>query len=582
MQMLNLALMMLERVGIVIILAFFMVNVPRFRKLLFENSAWSSKLQLIVLFGFFAIISNLTGIEIDPHNNLVSTGLLLHIPEQYSIANTRLLAVTVSGIIGGPYVGAGVGLITGVHRVLQGGWSAWFYIPSSLSIGALSGVIFKDQMRTDRMTIMKPSQGIVVGLFVELIQMFFILLFSPTGWVLVRFIAIPMITLNAIGTYIFLAIIQMTMNQEQETRAVQTHDVLELTDRTMPYFRSGLNIDSATQVAEIIKRYTNFSAISLTSTDEILAHVGAGSDHHVPTKAMVTKLSLDAIENNEIRIAHSKAEIGCSNPHCPLEAAIVIPLDVDHQVVGTLKMYYTDASELTPVEEQLAKGLGSIFSSQIALGAAEVQSKLVKDAEIKSLQAQINPHFFFNAINTISAMMRRNSEQARELLLQLSTYFRSNLMGVRETEITLKQERAHVNAYLVLEQTRFPDKYDIDFDIKTNEQVMLPPFTIQVLVENAIKHAFVGKKSGNKIKITVLKQDGQLKVQVQDNGIGIESDKLMKLGKNVVESDQGSGTALQNLNQRLVGLYGPDSALKFISNDSGTTVTTYLPLKEEN
>ncbi|WP_186318575.1 histidine kinase, partial [Dermacoccus nishinomiyaensis] len=78
-------------------------------------------------------------------------------------------------------------------------------------------------------------------------------------------------------------------------------------------------------------------------------------------------------------------------------------------------------------DKQMASGLAEIFSSQIELGQAEMQSALLRDAEIKSLQAQVNPHFFFNAINTISAMIRINSEKARDLLLQLSQFFRSNL-----------------------------------------------------------------------------------------------------------------------------------------------------------
>lgn len=579
--MLNLSLLMLERVGIVIILAFLLVNVRLFRRLLFQQDSITAKVQLILILAVFAIVSNLTGIEIDPDNNLVSSVILTGIPQNYSIANTRILAITVAGIIGGPYVGGIVGIIAGVHRVIQGSMTAWFYIPSSALIGILSGLFFQGKTRKNRLVVMTPVQGIVVGLLMELVQMVFILFFSPTGWTLVKFIAIPMVTLNAVGTFIFLSIIQLFLNREQEARAVQTHDVLELADRTLPYFRAGLNSASATKVAEIIKRYTNFSAISLTSKNEILAHVGAGSDHHVPNNAMVTRLSEEAIQANHIKIAHSKEEIGCANPNCPLEAAIVIPLDVNNQVVGTLKMYYTDSLMLTPVEEQLATGLGSIFSSQIALGAAEVQSKLVKDAEIKSLQAQINPHFFFNAINTISAMIRRDSEQARSLLLQLSTYFRANLMGVRQTEITLAQEKEHVNAYLILEQTRFPDKYQIDFDIQTDSNVKLPPFTIQVLVENALKHAFTGRKQGNHVEIIVAASDQQLKIQVMDNGNGIAADRLRQLGKEEVVSEHGSGTALQNLNQRLVGIYGPRSALKFDSSSSGTTVTTSIPLQKE-
>lgn len=93
-----------------------------------------------------------------------------------------------------------------------------------------------------------------------------------------------------------------------------------------------------------------------------------------------------------------------------------------------------------------------------------MQAQLVRDTKIKALQAQINPHFFFYAINTISAILRRDQEKARELLLQLSNYFRANLIGARETEITLGQERTQVDAYLELEQTRFPQKYNITFD----------------------------------------------------------------------------------------------------------------------
>ncbi|TGU84989.1 sensor histidine kinase, partial [Mesorhizobium sp. M00.F.Ca.ET.151.01.1.1] len=90
--------------------------------------------------------------------------------------------------------------------------------------------------------------------------------------------------------------------------------------------------------------------------------------------------------------------------------------------------------------KQLASGLAEIFSSQLELGQAETQSALVRDAEIKSLQAQVNPHFFFNAINTISALVRIDSEKARKLLLQLSQFFRSNLQGARNNTISLEKE----------------------------------------------------------------------------------------------------------------------------------------------
>lgn len=575
--MLYLTVLMIERVGIVVVLAFLLVNIGAFRRLLFSDSI-SAKIQLTVIFAVFAIIANMTGIEIDPGNQLHNKVILTTVSRYYSVVNARIMAVSVAGIIGGPWVGGAVGIIAGIHRVIQAGMAtqAWFYVPSSMLIGLLSGYLYND--RQSPFNVMTPSHGFMVGLIMESIQMLFILMFSPTGWTLVHFIAIPMIIINSIGTAIFLSIIAMYLRQEEETRATQTHSVLRLTKETLPFFREGLNMSSASRVVKVIRKYTNFDAISITDRNTILAHVGAGSDHHVPGKMMVTHLSELVIQTGQVHIAKSKEEIGCSFKNCPLQAAIVVPLRVKGQVVGTLKMYYTEAWRLTPVEIQLAIGLGEIFANQIALGRAEMQAKLVRDAEIKSLQAQVNPHFFFNAINTISAMMRIDSEKARRLLLQLSTYFRSNLIGARSTKITLAQEKEHVKAYLTLEQTRFPGRFDVHIESNVSDNVLVPPFTIQVLVENALKHAFGQRKHDNKVDIRISRQEGRLQIQVQDNGEGIDPVILKKLGNETVPSAHGSGTALQNLNQRLTGLYDDQSKLHFTTGESGTTVTTSIPL----
>ncbi|MEG2505061.1 MAG: histidine kinase, partial [Carnobacterium sp.] len=237
----------------------------------------------------------------------------------------------------------------------------------------------------------------------------------------------------------------------------------------------------------------------------------------------------------------------------------------------------------THVEEQLAEGLGTIFSSQLELGEAEIQSKLLKDAEIKSLQAQVNPHFFFNAMNTISALMRQNAEQARTLLLQLSTYFRANLQGARQVLIPLTAELKHVEAYLSLEQARFPQRFQVTFNIDPNlETLLLPPFLLQVLVENAIRHAFGNRKTDNQIVVQLEQKENFVLVQVSDNGIGIPPDRVEKVGKEVIESEKGTGTALENLNKRLVGLFGLEASLQFSQNKTGgTTVLLKIPLDRE-
>lgn len=553
----DLTILMMERVGLIILLAFLLVNVPYFKKVLLNREKMGSVFQLVGIFGFFAVISNFVGIEIS-NNQIMPSNVLTYVSPNASIANTRTLVISAAGLVGGPIVGTSVGLVAGLHRVIQGSGSGLFYIPSSFIIGLLSGWIGVYLTKDQRFP--KASQAAVVAALMEIFQMMFIVLFTGTiseGLALVRLIGLPMIILNSTGTFIFVSILNITLKQEEQARAVQTHDVLTLAAETLPYFREGLKRKPAQEVAKLIKHYTKVSAISITDSHQILAHVGAGSDHHIPEVEVITELSKGVLKTGNITIAHHHDEIGCSHPDCPLEAAIVIPLVAHEEILGTLKFYFTDASQLTHVEEQLAEGLATIFTSQIELGEAEWRSKLLKDAEIKALQSQVNPHFFFNAINTISALMRKDSEQARQLLMQLTTYFRRNLQGARHTMIPLSQEMDQVNAYLKLDQARFPGRYHIELNIEESmSEYSVPPFSLQILVENALKHAFGNSKLNNRIIIDISECKIGMQISVRDNGIGIDPERIDHLGKTEVVSEQGTGTALENLVKRMESLFG--------------------------
>ncbi|MGX7195796.1 LytS/YhcK type 5TM receptor domain-containing protein [Enterococcus olivae] len=582
--MLELFILMMERVGLIILLAFLLLNVPYFKKILLTRERSASKVRLALIFGVFAIISNFTGIEIT-QNEIVPSNILTYLSSNASIANTRTLVIGVSGLVGGPFVGGFVGLIAGIHRVIQGAGSGFFYIPSSLIVGSLSGIIGQ-RLLTKEHQFPQAKQSALVGALMEVIQMLFILFFSGSlleGLMLVRLIALPMILLNSVGTFIFMSILITTLKQEEQAKAVQTHDVLELAAETLPYFREGLNEHSCQKVARIIQHYTKTSAISMTDTHQILAHVGAGDDHHIPELEVITELSRKVLHTGEMTIARTREEVGCSHPDCPLQAAIVIPLYAHQKIVGTLKMYFTNPAQLTHVEEQLAEGLGTIFSSQIELGEAELQSKLLKEAEIKSLQAQVNPHFFFNAINTISALMRKDAEKARKLLLQLSTYFRGNLQGAIQTTIPLTQELDQVNAYLSLEQARFPDRYQVEFDIERGtEQCELPPYAIQILVENTIKHAFANRKTNNQVKVVARRIDRHIVIDVWDNGIGIPEERRKLLGKEPVQSEKGTGTALENLARRISNLYSGSGTFQIENRPTGGShVRLAVPIREK-
>lgn len=578
--MLNLFVLLLERVGLIILVAYILMNTSYFKNMMGEREQWYVKWRLIVVFSSFALLSNFTGIAIN-NGEIVSSMIYLHLGPEVSLANTRVLTIGVAGMIGGPFVGLFVGVLSGIFRVYIGGADAYTYLISSIVIGLVAGYFGQRAMKSKGYLSVKQSA--LIGASTEVIQMICIIVFSSQkadALELVQLIALPMIIINGLGTAIFMSIIVSTVKQEEQMKAIQTQDVLKLVNQTLPYFKEGLTESSANESAKVIKDLMKVSAVAITNKTQILAHVGVASDHHTPDKTIITDLSKAVIDTGQQKEVYSSKEIGCQHPNCPLEAAIVIPLYIQEDIVGTLKLYFTDFHDLTFVEKRLAEGLAKIFSSQLELGAVETQRQLLQDAEIKSLQAQVNPHFFFNAMNTISALVRIDHEKARQLLLQMSQFFRSNLQGARNNTITISKELEQVRAYIALEQARYPDHFIIECDIPEQyESALVPPFVIQILVENAIKHAFTNRKDDNRIWVKVTSEQHKIKLSVKDNGQGIPEEKLGTIGKVIVESQSGTGSALENLNRRLIGLFGPTAELSIHTSHLGTEVQTEIPYK---
>ncbi|MGK0535362.1 two-component system sensor histidine kinase LytS [Bacillus sp. 'calajunan'] len=576
--MLNLVLMMIERVGLIVILGFLLSHIRTFRRLLHRQDGYVDKLKLICIFSVFTIVSNYTGIEI-AGNTIMNENWLQGVSSSSTIANTRIMGVGISGLLGGPIVGIGVGSIAGIHRYMLGGTTALSCAISSILAGVITGYIghiFKKYNHA-----ITPKFSAVLSVFIVSLEMIIILLIVEDGTSIVKTIAIPMILVNSFGSFILLSMIQAILRQEENAKALQTHKVLRIADKTLPYFRRGLTEESCKHVAQIIHRFTGTDAVSLTDTEKILAHVGLASDHHIPSHSLITGLSKEVLHTGKIMKAKSREVINCQHEGCPLQAAIVIPLTSHENTIGTLKLYFKNPNQLSRVEEELAEGLAKIFSTQLELGEAELQSKLLQDAEIKALQAQINPHFLFNAINTVSALCRTDVEKARKLLLQLSVYFRCNLQGARQLLIPLEQELNHVQAYLSLEQARFPNKYEVKMYIEEElKTTLVPPFVLQLLVENALRHAFPKKQPVCEVEVHVFEKGGMVHFEVKDNGQGIEEERLEQLGKMVVSSKKGTGTALYNINERLIGLFGKETMLQIESElNEGTEITFVIPKK---
>ncbi len=376
---------------------------------------------------------------------------------------------------------------------------------------------------------------------------------------------------------VFVALTLFRLASEAEhSKAKQSHQILEIARKTLPYLRKGLNFESALEVVKIIHGDTDAIAVSITDRDTVLGFHGVGEDHHLVEKPILTRATKEAIETNTTRILTSKVEIGCPMVNCRLKAAIVVPLEKTGKAVGTLKFYYDNPKNLTESRIAVVEGLAQLLSTQIELSELDRQKELAYHAELRALQAQINPHFLFNTLNTIIALIRTNPQKARRLLVQFSDFFRKSLEW-KEGFITLAQELDYIATYLVLEKARFEDRLDINFDIDNEAQkCILPALTVQPLVENAIKHGFSADRP-LEISIVVRLNERDMHITVVDNGCGIceeELDQVLKFGYG-----KGSGVGLSNVNERLRSLYGEEYQVTLGSIEGvGTRVHLKVPI----
>lgn len=390
-------------ISLIVTLAYLMTRTKLFRRMLRGKANTQEKFFLVLLFGCLGIAGTYTGVEI-----------------KGALANSRVIGVAVGGLLGGPLVGMAAGLLAGGHRALLGGFTAVACGIATVIEGTLAGYV--GRKFTGKLT---WKRSLLVGMGIEVVQMLIILLLArpfAASWDLVKDIGLPMIIMNGIGISIFVTIIQGSFEEEDRIGAVQAQKALYIANLTLPILRLGLNKETASRVAQIIYEQTDMAAVAFTDREQILAHVGKGSDHHAPGHAIQTLATHQALDSGELKLAATQLEIGCSEPNCPLFSALVVPLHFQQSIVGTLKIYREQARGISPVDWEFGAGLGMLFSTQLELATLEARARLVSRAELKALQAQVNPHFLFNALNTVVSFCRTDPEKARHLLLQLGIF----------------------------------------------------------------------------------------------------------------------------------------------------------------
>ena len=209
---------------------------------------------------------------------------------------------------------------------------------------------------------------------------------------------------------------------------------------------------------------------------------------------------------------------------------------------------------------------------------------LASQAEIHALQSQINPHFLFNTLNSINrTVMLGRREQALTMLDSLSVLLRYNLADAQMPAL-LGEELGITEEYLKIQKMRFSSRLNVDVrhDRKLEQAVMLPRFTLQPLVENAVIHGLEPKEEGGTLILDVRKTGNYIRIRICDNGMGMEKERLEKIRRRLSEK-QPERIGVWNIWQRLSLYTGRDDSLKIMSKKgAGTIVSIYLHRGEED
>jgi len=207
---------------------------------------------------------------------------------------------------------------------------------------------------------------------------------------------------------------------------------------------------------------------------------------------------------------------------------------------------------------------------RLALQTADLERQLV-ESQLQSLRAQVQPHFLFNALNTISSFTETDPPTARDLMQKLGDLLRASLTHTSNPFVTLGEELTFLDDYLEIESARFEGRIITEVDAPEDVlEVQVPSFLLQPLVENAIRHGVAPRKSGGQIRVAARRIGSVLEVTIHDNGVGLRPGWRFS---------HDAGVGLRNVSARLAHLYGREDVFRISSHDSGgTTVRIELPL----
>ena len=539
---------LISNIGCSAIIAFFFIRIDKANIIIKSNA--KTKKDIIALSFFFSLLS--------------ISGTYIGLNFNGAILNTRNVGVIAGGILGGPYVAIITGLVAGIHRafVNLGRETAIPCAIATITGGFLTAYVHRFIKSKDKIFF-----GFFLACVVENLSMGLILIILKDKILAQNIVAnfyVPMVFMNSIGSSVLILLVEDIIQKSELIAGRQAKLALEIANKTLPHFRETENLS---EVCKIIAEDLGAKATVITNKKEIIAGFSFDKDEikkadiksNNTRKVLKTGEAMLVIKEDD-EIIEDFLDI---SPH--IKSCIILPLKEKNDISGTLKIFFDTAEKITDKNRYLMIGLSHLISTQMEISKVENLISLLKYSELKALQSQINPHFLFNVLNTMTSLIRTNPEKAREVTIDLSNYLRYNLdNNVKSVELI--KELNQVDTYIKIEKVRFGDKLNILYDVDESlYNFQIPSLIIQPLVENSIKHGILKKRDNGCVKIIIKKIGKDIEVIIEDDGIGIEQTIIDNLDKQIKEN-----IGLKNVHQRLKLLYGEGLNIKKL--EQGTRI----------
>ena len=348
-----------------------------------------------------------------------------------------------------------------------------------------------------------------------------------------------------------------------------TFDTLHTASQAAKGLRGGLTAAGAGRAIKHLRPLLGASALALTGHEGVLAVEGHGHGHPVDHAAHGS-VALAAGRT----VVLGRDEMGCP-AGCPVRTAVVAPLIEGGTPVGALIAYADQPSAfLLRAVEEVASWIGE----QLELGSAELHERMLAEADLRALRAQISPHFVYNSLNAVATFVRTDPERARELLLEFADFTR---YAFRQggNFATLSDELRNTERYLVLEQARHGDRLKVSLRVAPEVLPTAVPFLVlQPLVENAVRHGLDSDRETITVSIVAADEGATALLTVEDDGIGADPAVIRTalLGGGPRDGERPVG--LNNVDSRLRQVFGDKHGLVVeTAPGAGTKVTLRIP-----